>query len=518
LPTKKSISQTIKSLQDKSRLGLKSDHPEPLPTPSVQQVTTLDGIYVGARYGLGILIGLANMFALTWWIGPHAYGIFVTVIGLSAFLGTLTRVGADTYLVRREAPPDERLYNVAATLIACISVGLVTIGTVAVPALMHWFSSREFVFPYLATLVTVPISGIAGPPIAKLERDLNFRTAAGIELTGQFLALTVSAVLAWQRLGVWAPVAGVITSQTFVALAAWQAAQIKPCMVFDAIEIRAMLSFGLGYTLSLRVWQLRALVNPLLIGRILGAEAVAFVALAVRIAESLGFVRSAAGRLAVAGLSRLHSEPDRFRRAIQKGLELQVLTIGPLLCVFAAVAPALIVTLFGSRWSACVQLYPWVALAILINSVFNLQASGLYVLEEQWAVLWSYCAHIVVFASVAYLLASRIGIRGYGWADVVACISYWWLHRKLSQRVRVSYRRIASWLFVFGLPLFTPTISSAWKWSLWVPLILVSIFHARQLSRTGASSRATTNETEAKSCLLRHDPLKSEPTLELSQP
>jgi len=446
-------------------------------------ITTRDGIYVGLRYGIGILIGLANMFALTWWIGPHAYGLFVAAIGLSSFLGSLTRVGADTYLVRRHDAPDVRLYNVAGSLIMATSAGLVLFGVAVVPALIHWYGNREFVFPYLATLATVPLTGVAGPPIAKLERELNFRSAAGIELAGQFFAFAVSATLAWRHFGVWAPVAGAIASQSWVAVAAYTAARIVPRFAFDAREIRAVLSFGLGYTLSLRVWQLRGLVNPLLVGRLLGAEAVAFVSLAVRIAESLGFVRTAAGRLAVVGLSRMCGDRDRFRAAIQRGLELQVLTLGPLLCLFAAVAPLVIPRLFGGQWGSSLQVYPWVAIAILVNSVFNLQASALYVLGEQWTVLRAYSAHIVLFVSGAYLLVSRMGMQGYGWADLTACTSYWLLHRKLEEHTQIAYRRTACWCVVFGLPLFARTLTPAWNWILWVPLMVYGIAQASEYSR-----------------------------------
>ena len=488
-----------------------------LETTIRRELTARDGVYVGLRYGFGILIGLANMFALTWWIGPHDYGVFVAAIGLSAFLGSLTRAGADTYLVRRETPPDGSLYNVATSLIVCVSLGLVLLGMAAVPALVRWYDSREFALPYLTTLATVPLTGIAGPAIAKLERELNFRSAAGIELAGQFLALVVSAFLAWRRMGVWAPVAGAIASQTWVAIAAWRAAQIAPRFVWNAREVREMLSFGLGYTLSLRVWQLRSLVNPLLVGRLLGADAVAFVALAIRIAESLGFIRSAAGRLAVVGLSRLRTEPERFRAAVQKGLELQVLTLGPLLCAFAMAAPFVVDTFFGARWKPAVQVFPWVALAVLLNSVFNLQASALYVLGKQWSVLWTYCAHILVFGSTAYLFVSRVGIQGYGWADLVACLSYGWLHRKLNQQTRLSYRRTGWWCAAFGLPLFARIVSSNWNWGLWLPLAVLAITQGKYFFRN-SSAEESAAESLSKPWLLQPDSSPVPHSLELSQP
>jgi len=457
--------------------------PEAQQITDSRQITARDGLYVGLRYGVGILIGLANMFVLTWWIGPHAYGLFVAAIGLSAFLGSLTRAGADTYLIRRQNTPDTRLYSVATTLILATCSVLVLLGLAAVPALIHWYGSQEFALPYAMTLITVPLTGVAGPPIAKLERELNFRNAAGIELAGQLLAFGVSALLAWRHFGVWAPIAGVIVSQTWVAIAAHVAAGLIPQLVWDFGEVRAMLSFGLGYTLSLRVWQLRGLVNPLLVGRLLGADAVAFVALAVRIAESLGFLRAVAGRLAIVGLSRMRGDRDRFRAAIQRGLELQVLALGPLLCVFAAIAPIAVNRLFGARWALSLQVYPWIAAAIVINSVFNLQASALYVLGEQWTVLRAYCAHMVLFASGAYFLVSRVGLRGYGWADLVACASYWLLHRTLGKHTHISYRRVGAGCIAFGLPLFTHIVTSWWNWILWLPFLLLLVLQLGAYSK-----------------------------------
>lgn len=465
---------------------------------SAPGVSASDAIYLGLRYGVGILVGFVNMFVLTWWIGPHAYGLFVTAIGLSSFLANLTRAGADTYLVRRETAPEIRVYHVASTLILGCSLLLTAAGLAGIPLLVAWYRSHEFVMPYAVTLMTVPLAGLAGPPIAKLERELNFRTAAGIELSGQVLALLVSVALAWRRCGVWAPVAGVIAWQSWVAIAAWRASKLVPRLAFDRHEARAMLSFGLGYTLSQRAWQLRSLVNPLLVGRLAGPESVAFVALAVRIAESLGFVRVAAGRLAVAGLSRLRSEPVRLRTALQNALEFQVVLLGPLLFLFAIAGPHLVPALFGQRWTPSLQVYPWIAAAVLVNSVFNLQSSALFVLGEQWAVLRAYVVHVALFGAGALLLVTHFGIAGYGWADLLACGAYVLLHWRLSGYVQLSYTRLTVWCLAFGLALFASMFAGRWAWSAWAPLALLMVRELRSWRRRRCFGEAI-NEPQFKS-------------------
>jgi O-antigen/teichoic acid export membrane protein len=420
--------------------------------------TVRGGLYLAGRYGLGVMVSVGNMLVMTWWIGPHAYGIFVTAIGLVTFLSTLARSGVDTYLVRLEAPPDDSMYHTANTIILCASLGLAFVAAVATPLLIHWYGNHEFVPPYLALLMTIPLTGLTGVPMAKLERGLDFRNIAGIELGGQSLGLAMAILFAWRKTGVWAPVAGLIAWQTFTFLSSAVCAQWRLRLAFDSKQARAMLSFGIGMTASLRVWQLRTLVNPLFVGRFMGAEGVAFVALAVRIAEALGTFRLAAGRIAIAALARLQDNRKKFCSALQQALYLQIISLGPLLCVFAICGPFVVRHVIGARWIPSLAVYPFVAAGVLVNSVYNLQASALFVVGRQWIVMRSYTTHVLLLATGALLLLPRFGIAAYGWAELLACGAYLTIHRGLANTVPISYRKVGSWAAVFMVLLFLPQV------------------------------------------------------------
>jgi len=223
---------------------------------------------------------------------------------------------------------------------------------------------------------------------------------------------------------------------------------------FDVGTAREMLSFGIGLTASLRIWQLRTLVNPLLVGRIAGPEGVAFVALALRMADALGAIRLAAGRMAIAALARLQSRREQFRVALERASYLQVIVLGPLLCGVALLGPWFFPRVLGFRWIPGLMLYPFVAAGVLVNSVYNLQASALFVIGKQWIVMQAYSAHVLLLAATTLLLLPRLGITGYGWAEVIACGSYFAIHTGLRQHVAISYRQIVAWMAVFLPVLF----------------------------------------------------------------
>lgn len=439
-------------------------------------LTSRAGVYLGARYGLGILVSFANMLVMTRWIGPHAYGLFVTAVGLTSFLASLTRGGIDTYLIRSETTPDRRTYDVAATLIGCLSLTLVLLGAAIIPLLCIWYRSREFVPAYAATLFTIPLAGLAGAPTAKLERALDFRAVASIELGGQVLALFLSVFLAWRGFGLWAPVTGLVAWQAWAATGAMRTAKLWPRLAFDREQGRSMLSFGVGYSASLRVWQLRTLVNPLVVGRFAGAEGVAYVGLAIRIAEGLGFVRAAAGRLAIATLSRLRHDASKLCLALERALEIQVFALGPLLCLFAAAAPTLVPRILGSRWIPAMRVYPFVAAGVLVNSLYNLQASALFVIGRHWTVLRGYLLHVCVLIVASMAFSPYFGIAGYGCAELAACGAYWVLHSGLGSVIRVSYSRLAPLVLTLLLPPFALLVPNRWTFVFWLPLAALAAF------------------------------------------
>lgn len=428
--------------------------PSGFPSATFSPEIIRGGGYLALRYSLGVLVSVGNMLVLTWWIGPHAYGVFVTSIGIVAFLANIARAGIDTYLVRQAETPSANLYNAASALILLISTGLTLAGASATYLLIHWYGTREFVFPYVVLLLSVPMIGLTGVPMAKLERELDFRAVAEIEFSGQTLGLAVGALMAALRFGVWAPVSGQLAWQIFTFFAAWRRSSLRPGLRFQQAPVREMLRYGVGCTTSLRAWQVRALVNPLLVGHFVGVEGVAFVALASRIAEALGTFRLAAGRMAIAALARIQNHLEEFRLLLQRAMYLQVVTLGPLLCLFALLGPSIFRHIVGVRWLPSLSVYPFVAAGILINSVYNLQASALFVLGRQMIVMLAYLLHVGILAVTAFWLVPRMGIAGYGWAELVACSAYLVIHAGVARQFAISYRSVASLTAGFLVLLF----------------------------------------------------------------
>jgi O-antigen/teichoic acid export membrane protein len=150
-------------------------------------------------------------------------------------------------------------------------------------------------------------------------------------------------------------------------------------------------------------------------------------------------------------------------------MRLQTLALGPVLIGFSWFGGILLALVFGRRWDSVMQIYPYLALGYLTNAQFNIHSSILYVLHRNWAVSWFHVVHIVLFAGAAWVLVDRFGIVGYGYAEMVALLSYATIHRSVRLLTgSPDYGISALWWAAIAIGLFWRQLG---LWALAVPII-----------------------------------------------
>ncbi|NMF64867.1 oligosaccharide flippase family protein [Brasilonema octagenarum] len=435
------------------------------------------GALMVIRQALGILLSLIGVLFITKVIGPAQYGLYGVSYGIVSFLGGLGIWGLDVYLLRKTSNPDQQDYNQVFTLLLCIS-SLFTLTLVLGQHIIAQMLNVPESAPLLATLgLTLPLSLLNLPLTIKLDRDLNFQRVAYIELISQVsyyvAALPLAHYLAPKELGAWAPAGGLWLQQITMVLLTVFSTDLRPRLCWKPSLIREMLVYGLSYSSSTWIWQLRSLVNPVIVGRFAGLEAVGFIALAIRIAEMLAFAKSVTWRLAMAALAKLENDPLRLRKSIEEGMRLQALAVGLPMAAFAIVAPVILPVVFGKVWTPLLQVFPLIAIGYIANSIFNLHSSVLYLLGKNLSVTWFHTAHIVLFAGSAFLLVPYLGMVGYGWAEIAALGSYIVIHIFIAKEIgSPNYTVALGWVTISVAVLILSTVNETVRYLSCVLLLL----------------------------------------------
>jgi O-antigen/teichoic acid export membrane protein len=412
----------------------------------LRRKTIQGGAFLALRQGIGITLSLIGVLLVTRIIGPSQYGVYAVGTGIVNFLCTFGTWGLDVCLLRKTGSPEEKEFHQAFTLLLCISVLLLG-GLVSLTPLIARFVKISGVAQVITLLAaSIPLNLLTLPATVKLDRDLNFKQVAINELIGQVCMYAVAIPLAFAGTGAKAPATGFVTQQLVLAVLNYRSAGYHPALHWETGLIRQMLKYGLGYSSSIWVWQLRNLVNPLVVGRYAGAEAVGYVAVSIRIVTILTFAKSVTWRIAMAALANMGDDSKRLRKSITEGMRLQTLATGFPLAMFALAAPLVVPRGFGHNWIPALSVFPFIGLSYLSNAMFNLHSSVLYLLGKNFKVTVFHVVHMILFASSAILLVPRLGVFGYGWAEVAALLSYVVIHAFVAREIgSPSYGTPAIW-------------------------------------------------------------------------
>ncbi len=432
----------------------------------LRQLALRGGVAMAVRQLVGMALSFAGLVALARLIGPISYGTYVAALGVHSWLALVCQWGGDVFLVRKPDEPGPDDGHLAFTLNlavgGCVALLAVPAGTLAAA----WIGIEGIDDAVTGLLAVMPLQLAAQVPLALLQRRMDYRRLAWAELSGHAALYAVAVPAAMAGWGLAAPLAGWWAQQAVTATLAFTFAGYRPRLLRHwPAGAGAMLSFGLSYSASVWLWHLRLLLNPLVVARLLGAEAAAGVAVAIRLAEALSFMRVVIWRVSLAALGRMKGDRARLAAAVAEGMRIEALAIGPPMAVFALLAPWLVPFALWREWEGAAAVFPWLGLAYLVNGVFSLQSSALYALGRNKEVAAFHALHVAVLFLAAILLVPEFGLVGVGLAEACALASYGLLNGT-AQRVlgRFPVGVALLWTAAFALPLFTASLGP-WAWS-----------------------------------------------------
>ena len=169
--------------------------------------------------------------------------------------------------------------------------------------------------------------------------------------------------------------------------------------------------------------QLRDLVNPIVVGAAFGPSAVGIVALTLRLVTAIGAMREIIRRLALPGMRRLIGEEAQLRGFAENARDAQIFLVGLPLLAFSFMLPLLEEWGIGRSWHGVTKLYPLLAIAHLIGTFSVLPVCALVILQQRKLMVANSAAQLLTLVAAAVVLTPRLGIMGYGVAEIVAAFA-----------------------------------------------------------------------------------------------
>lgn len=443
-------------------------------TDSLRGAALHGGAYLVVREGAGIFIRLLGVVVVTRTIGAHDYGIYAGAVAFVMVLTSVAQMGMEVYLIRQPEEPSDQLYARVFTFLLVLSIlatGVALGGAWCVGRVAPQTVKYLHVFEVLA--LSVPLNVLWAPAQAKIERAFGYRRMAWLELFGDLVLYGVAVPLALDGAGPWSLVVGFICWQASLLVGSFTLAGLVPRLSWSWSSSRDFLHHGLSYSASGWVDSLAGLANPIIVGRYFGPTGVGYVALAMRLVDTLAFAQRATWRLGLVALSRLHREPARLRRAIEEGMALQMLVTAAPLIGFALCAHWLVPVVFGSGWSASIAVFSVLALSRLLNSASLLEMALLFARAENATVAITAAGAAALLFVWGFLLVPHLGLWGYGLAQLLTVPAWLWVHHRGRRIVRYSYRPLWPWAIGLGPAVLCAAVRLPERLLLLIPGVLI---------------------------------------------
>jgi O-antigen/teichoic acid export membrane protein len=455
--------------------AVSDSHPKPLRKRVLQ-----GSVYLTVRNGISMLLSLVGSLLVTRAIGPENYGLFTAAGGIFGYLLGLASQSTIAYLVREQSPGFIKRFHLAFWWLFGVGVGmvLVCIGVVLVMGLTSG-QQRDFTLIVASLFVWLPAALISAVPQALLERNLEYRPLALIQIASQAATYLLAIPLAQMGFGAWALVWGFWLGQAVQLVGSFAAARYRPRWYWNRADWKQMMHYTVSQSLSVWLYNLRDLAPSLILFPLAGERAMGYYSLANRLVSMLSFLYSTAGRIAFAAFARLQDDKERFAKAIQEAIQYLVLFTGLILSVFSASVGVIAAWMLGPKWDALViqQLCIVTASRVLLSSLSGVQTQALYVVGQNWLKVRANAVFAVLLAIAGGLLVGTVPVEHaplmFALADHIAhAPTYWYdVHGVRKYIGRIDYRLSLLWLSAVHIALFAPLVSY-WLYAAAVGLLL----------------------------------------------
>lgn len=347
---------------------------------------------------------------------PQDYGLIAMVTVVTGFIGLFRTLGLSLVTVQRPEINHEQVSTLFWLNIAfCTFICLLSI---SISPLVSWYYNEPRLILITITLsVGFIFGGFTIQHQALLKRQMLFNSLAFMELVAIAAGLIGGITAAYIGLGYWALVISILVTQATSALLAWIVCKWRPGKPGSLANIKDMLKLGGNLTGFDFINYFSRNLDNFLIGRFFGSQQLGLYNRAYSLLlMPLRQINAPISSVAIPALSRLFSEPDRYRLAYLRILEKLVLVTMPGIVFLILTSDWLFLALLGPQWVDAARIFSFLGIAGLVQPVLH-TTGWLFLTQDRThhQLRWGFISSGISMAAIA---------GGLPWGPVGVAVSY----------------------------------------------------------------------------------------------
>jgi len=341
-----------------------------------RSVRGLQAVFGGR--GMVIVLETIGTMILARLLFPADYGLIAMVAVVVNFAVIFRDIGLSSATVWSEKLSQQLITNMF-----WISIGIGTVLTAIVatmaPAIAWFYNEPRLVGITFAMLPAFIFSSAMLQHQALLRRQMKFGRLALIRLVASTGGILSAVICAWNGMEYWSLVVQRVSSSILLAILTWSFCHWLPGMPRKCHDTGTFLRFGGNLSAGRLIQYLLRNADNIILGYYAGSYQLGIYSKAYALLMlPLRHVNEPFSSVVVPALSRIQSEPKRFRNYYIKALSVTAMISVPI-AIFAAVASHDIIrVLLGEKWDESATIFLYLVPVAFLGS-FNVASGWIYI-------------------------------------------------------------------------------------------------------------------------------------------
>jgi O-antigen/teichoic acid export membrane protein len=373
------------------------------------------------------VLQFAQIAILARLLTPADFGLIALVVAIMAFLQIFADAGISNAIIYYQDIAQEQLSSLY-WLNVSVSVFLALTLAVTSYWVASWYQQPPLQYLLMLAAATLVVGALGQQIRVLAQKNLRFADLAKVELIAALVGFVAAVTLAWMGAGVYALIAGSLTTAVVGCLLVWLRLSEgwRPQARLRLAEIRQFLRFGAYMVGNNFANTFNSQIDVLLGGRLLGVQSIGLYSvskdLGLRISNIINPIITQVG---LPVMAKAQCDVALLKRVYLQTMRMTASVNFPIYLALGLFAPEIVNLLLGAKWHEAIPLLQIFSIWALLRSTGNpvgslLMARGKADLSFKWNMVWLF------IIPPAILVGSQYGATGMAIAmAALAILAYW---------------------------------------------------------------------------------------------
>ncbi len=347
------------------------------------------------------------------------YGLMAMAMLFVNFLMLLNELGLGAVLIQREQLDEDEVRRIFG-IVLFVNLVFFIVLFFSAPLFAGFFAEPRLTAIIQVLSLQFLIGAFEVVPVSLLERELDYKKKSLVYLGASVSGGVTTLLPALNGFGVWSLVWGSMTSMILKTIGINVVSPFLRLPLFSLSGLKKTLSFGGLVTVERTMWFFYIQADVLIIGKLLGKEALGLYAVAMHISSLVMHkIGGIINDVVFPAFSRVQGEPEKVASYFLKAVRIMSFVVFPLFFGMAAVADEFVLVVLGDKWAEIGPILSILVLVMPLRMVSNLLPPALQGVGRADTSVYNLGLAMVVMP-LAFIAGSPWGLMGVSLAWLIA--------------------------------------------------------------------------------------------------